>query len=423
LSPPTSRADAGRTLGICYVAIDVVVPYFSGSSTHVLEVGRNLREAGASVFVISRRLSSRQPRAENINGVAIQRVYRGIICPLPRANRSGSSASGDTQTSPGSLLYRVYLSTVLAVLGGLLAARVIKKHRLDVVIERETSFGAGAIASIITGRPLVLEVNGPRFSPISARRASKITAYSMSGIGQEFREKTHILDAGVNPEVFKPDPEGRSTVRKKYQLGDSPVVCYVGTFQKWHGMDDIVRAGRTVLDAIPQVKFLMVGPRYEATKRQAEELGVSSAFIFVGPVPYASVADYINAADIMVSPANPSMSEWTRKHGLPEQFKIFEYMACRKPVIVTAAGPMQRIVKDGETGLTIPPGDHGALANAICKLIRDPNLAGDLADKGYSMVVEKFTWSMHAQEIYQTILSAMGGLSSAGQPTSRTNTS
>jgi glycosyltransferase involved in cell wall biosynthesis len=311
------------------------------------------------------------------------------------------------QTTPKSLIYRLYLSTVLAVLGGLLGARVIKKHRLDVVIERETSFGAGAIASIITGRPLVLEVNGPRFSPISARRASKITAYSMSGIKEEFREKTHILDAGVNPEVFKPDPDGRAAVRKKYQLGDSPVVCYVGTFQKWHGLDDIVKASRTVLEAFPTVKFLMVGPRYEATKMEAEEFGVSSAFIFVGPVPYTSVADYVNAADVMVSPANPSMSEWTRKHGLPEQFKIFEYMACRKPVIMTATGPMQRVVKDGVTGLTIPPADHKALSDAICALIGDPNRAGDMAENAYNMVAGEYTWSNHTEKIYQAVLSAI----------------
>jgi len=301
-----------------------------------------------------------------------------------------------------------------------LAARVIKKHKLDVVIERETSFGAGAIASIITGRPLILEVNGPRFSSISAKRASKITAYSMGGIKQEYRDKTHILDAGMNPEVFWPNPAGRAAVRAACQLDDSPVVCYVGTFQKWHGVDDIVKASRAVLNAFPSAKFLMVGPGYEATKAKTEELGVAGAFVFVGPVPYILVADYVNAADIMVSPANPSMSEWTRKHGLPEQFKIFEYMACRKPVIVTAAGPMQRIVKDGKTGLTIPPGDHKALGEAICRLVSDPKLAGDLADEGYSMVVENFTWSRHAREIHETILSAIRESSSTGEPSRRT---
>jgi glycosyltransferase involved in cell wall biosynthesis len=373
----------------------------------VLEVGRNLRDLGASVIVISRRPSSRQPRIESIDGLAIHRVYRGIVCPLPRANRSKNPTSGDSQTTLGSLLHRVYLSTVVAVLSGLLAARLIKKHRLDVVIERETSFGAGAIASIITRRPLILEVNGPRFSPISARRASKITAYSMSGIKKEFRDKVRIVNNGVNPEVFRPDSESRASVRKMYQMADSPVVCYVGTFQKWHGLDDLVKASVTILEAFPHAKFLMVGPRYEATKKKAEELGVSSAFIFVGPVPYASVAAYVNAADIMVSPANPSMSEWTRKNGLPVQLKIFEYMACMKPVIVTAEGPMQRVVKDGETGLTIPPGDHEALAEAICKLVRDPRLANKLAWQGYAMVLERFTWSKHAGEIYQTLLSAI----------------
>ena len=415
------RGGGKTTLGILYVAVDVIVPYFSGSSTHVLELGRNLRDLGASIFVISRRLNSKQPRIEKINGVAVERVYRGVIAPLPRANHYKNLSSGDSQTTIGSLIYRVYLSSVLALLVGLLGARLIKKHRLDVVIERETSFGAGAIASIITRRPLILEANGPRFSPISAWRASKITAYSMSWIKEEFRDKVHIVNNGVNPEVFRPDSEGRTEVRNRYRLGNSPVICYVGTFQKWHGLDELVKASVIILEAFPKARFLMVGPHCESTRETAEERGVSHAFVFVGPVPYGSVEAYVNAADIMVSPANPSRSEWTRKNGLPVQLKILEYMACNKPVIVTAEGPMQRVVKHGVTGLTIPPGDHEALAEAICRLIRDPCLASDLAAQGYAMVLENFTWSRHAEEVYQTILAAMKESSAFNPSTRETN--
>jgi len=377
----------------------------------VIEVAKGLQDLGAFVAVLSRRAGSWQAKSERFQGFMIYRVYRGILAPL-RQKRGGHSGRGGRGRRRGffPLLYRTYLSTVFALCCGLLAAKLVKEHNLGVVVERETSFGAGAIASMLTGRALVLEVNGPRFSPISSRRASVITAYSYSMVGESLRSKTRIVDAGVNTELFKPDPIARLTTRERYGLGGSPVICYVGTFQTWHGVDDLVRASQLVLREHPETKFLMVGPNFGAVRHLAETSGVADSFVFTGPVRYELVPQYVNAADILVSPTNPSKSKWTRIHGPPEQFKIFEYMACRKPVIMTAVGPMQRIVTNGITGLTVPPADCEALAGAICNLIRDRELAESIATKAYVLASEKYAWLNHTKEIYDVITSTLNRL-------------
>jgi glycosyltransferase involved in cell wall biosynthesis len=406
LNTKASDHDANHVQGVCYVAVDVVVPYYKGSSTHIVEVGKNLSRMGMPVFVLSRRLGPWQRSTEYVEGIEISRVYRGMVGPLPRRS-SSVGGTEDGSSSLGSRVYRMYLSTAFALFSGLAAARIVKRHNLQAIIERETSLGAGALASLITGRPLILEVNGPRISPISIRRASRITAYSNSMVGEEARKKTTIVDAGVNLELFRPDREYRAKMREKYNLGDSPVVSYVGSFQTWHGVDDLVRASQSVIEVFPNAKFLMVGPGFGPTRRLAEEMGVSDAFIFTGPVPYNFVPQYVNAADILVSPTDPSKSAWTLKHGPPEQFKIFEYMACRKPVIATSIGPMLRIVKDGVTGITVAPGDFRALSEAIIKLTRDPKLADDLAENAYRATIERYSWSRHANEVHGIVLSAM----------------
>jgi len=246
----------------------------------------------------------------------------------------------------------------------------------------------------------VLEVNGPSYSPLSSNRARAITAYAPSMVPDKDRPKTRILDAGVNTTLFRPDPAARETIRNRFSLGEIPVVEYVGSFQPWHGVDDLVTASGEILKTCPTTKFLMVGPGYEKAKALVEELGVASSFIFVGPVPYHQVGDFINAGDILVSPTNPAKSEWTRVHGPPEQFKIFEYMACEKPVIATSVGPMQRIVRNGETGITFPPGDIEGLVQAVCTLIGNKELAKRLATCALQTVNERYTWSNHARLIY-----------------------
>jgi glycosyltransferase involved in cell wall biosynthesis len=394
---------SGTKLGICYVAVDVPIPSPRGSSTHVTEVSKNLQGLGANVVVLSRRLGSWQPKSEPIQGLTVFRAYRGILFPLE--NRRIGGASESERISVLNSLYRLYISTLLALYCGLVATRLVRKYQLHAVIERETSYGAGAIASILAGRPLILEVNGPRFNPISPRRASAITAYSYSMVSKKFKDKTIIVDAGVDTELFRPDQEAGLAIRRKYYLGESPVIGYVGTFQAWHGVDDMIHAGKFVLQSCPDAKFLMVGPGFESTQALAKKLGVDGFCVFTGSVPYDQVPMYINAADILVSPTNPSKSEWTRTHGPPEQFKIFEYMACRKPVIATAVGPMQRVVMDRITGLTVPAGNPEALSNAMCELIRDKKLAETLAAHGFAQVIERYSWLNHAKEIREVILS------------------
>ena len=393
---------------MCYVAVDVPIPSPRGSSTHVTGVAKALGSLGADVFVLARRTGPLQPSLEEFEGFTLRRVYRGIMAPLFSRSAGTPRHSGQTEDL-NARLYRFYLSTVLALYCGFLAARLIKSNKLSVVIERETSYGAGALASLLTGAPLILEANGPRFSPISARRASRVISYSYSLVGPRLKDKTTLIDSGVDAEAFRPDEVARRAIRSRLGIGDSPIIGYVGTFQAWHGVDDLIQASGRVLGRYPSARFLMVGPGFEEMERLTARMGVSAAFVFTGPVSHDVVPQYINAADVMVSPANPAKGTWTKTHGVPTQVKVFEYMACRKPVIVTATGPMQRLVRDGETGLLVPPGDSSALADAICRLLGDNGLADSMAESGYLQILEEHTWSEHAKAVLGTIRSALGG--------------
>ena len=292
-------------------------------------------------------------------------------------------------------LYAFYLSTIHALYSGLVTSKLVKKYNADVILERETSLGAGAIASFIMGRPLFLEIIGPNYSEISFKKAKKIFTYTRTMIRSKIPdEKLVFITAAADTDKFKPDCDSRLSIRKKFSLENFFVIGYVGTFLDWHGIEEIVVASRIVLKREPNSRFLMVGPYFEKMSNLALQHGVSKFFIFTGSVDYSEVPKYINASDILIAPYNPKKSVLREKYGLGSPLKVFEYMACAKPVITTAVEPITSIIKDGETGLLIPPGDAQSLADTIILLIRDVGKAEMMGKLARKEVESRYSWKI-----------------------------
>jgi glycosyltransferase involved in cell wall biosynthesis len=81
---------------------------------------------------------------------------------------------------------------------------------------------------------------------------------------------------------------------------------------------------------------------------------------------------------------------------MPSYYETFgisclEAMAFGLPVVATRAGGLPEVVEDGVTGLLVPPGDTHALAEAIGRLLRDPDLRRRLGEAGRERVLARFT--------------------------------
>jgi glycosyltransferase involved in cell wall biosynthesis len=83
-------------------------------------------------------------------------------------------------------------------------------------------------------------------------------------------------------------------------------------------------------------------------------------------------------ADLTIS-VQPSLSEALSN-------VVLESMAAGVPVVATRVGGMTEAVRDGENGLLVPPADPDALADAVCRLLDAPTLAGRLAKAGRQSV-------------------------------------
>jgi glycosyltransferase involved in cell wall biosynthesis len=397
---------------------DVVVPHYRGSSTHVYEVARHLARRGHEVTIVSRRLGRSHPRWEMLGNVNVYRTFQGVFFEPPLTTYSDHHA--DQKQGASSLvrtLYGLYLRSFRAFELGLEASRALSGRKIDVVLERETAFGAGAVLSRLARVPLVLEVIGPRISSLSLQRASLVLAYSREMVkGLVPPERLRMVSAAVNLRLFRPEPVAGEAVRLRYNLQGKKVIGYVGTFPGWHGVNELMSSMKRTLLRCPASVLFMVGPYFESAKELAMERGLEGSVIFSGPVPYESVPAYIAACDVLCAPYNPAASPRRAKEGIGAPLKVLEYMACEKPVITTNVPPIPDVVVDHENGLLVPPGDVAELSDAVVGILQDTALASRLGERGRRSVESKYSWDVFTEELISDLQKVIHGHAPARRP-------
>lgn len=349
---------------VCYVAPDVPVPGPRGSSVHVFELSKSLMKIGYKVHVVARRNSKRDLETEYVQGVTIHRIYRRMSVGEKK------DGSGGKPTAI-SRIYYLYLRTIFTIYAAFKVVAIVRHYRIGSILERETAFGAGAIASAITRRPLVLEIVGPRYSRLSVRTSRKILYYTETMLRAWVPiSKCVKVPAGVDTEFFKPDETYRKGVRDR--LGIRPedfVFGYIGTFQKWHGLETLLQATKALRESVPHMKVLLVGPDYFHYGSLSKAMGLSEVCIFPGPVPHEDVPRYINACDVMVALYDPTKEPLRKKYGIGFPIKILEYIACGKPVISTKIEIITELAKGAEGVVLTESGDIKQLTSVMEEML------------------------------------------------------
>ena len=99
--------------------------------------------------------------------------------------------------------------------------------------------------------------------------------------------------------------------------------------------------------------------------------------------------------DVAVAPYTPSENFYF------SPIKIFEYMAAARPVVAGAIGQIEELIVDGETGLLFEPGRTDRMAEALERLVRDPELKRRIGENGSSWVRRERTWTGNARKVVE----------------------
>lgn len=194
--------------------------------------------------------------------------------------------------------------------------------------------------------------------------------------------KIVVIHNGCDVQRFTPRHSAPASLRPVLGFAQSdPVLVVVGRLEPQKGHRILFEALPAILCDFPAARVVCVGEgtlRSEL-ERQVETAGLRGAVRFVGH--QANVADWLALADLSVL---PSFYE-----GLP--LAAIESLAAGRPMVATAVDGTVEVVVDGETGLTVPPGDPAQLARAIRDLLGDPLLRQKLGRAGRAKVLERFT--------------------------------
>jgi len=209
---------------------------------------------------------------------------------------------------------------------------------------------------------------------------------------------------------------------------DTPLVAVLGRISRRKGLEDFIAAAAIVAPRFPAARFLVIGePSFTSRGREivvdrtyekelarlAESLGVQSRVIFTGFRP--DVQQILPELAVSVL---PSLSE-----GLSNT--LLESMAAGVPVVATRVGGTPEVVQHSENGLLVPPADHAALAEAICRLLDTPDFAAQLGSAARRRIIERYSMPLlveNTSRIYEGVLKR--GRSAAAQndvPVLRTN--
>ncbi|NEQ68036.1 MAG: glycosyltransferase [Symploca sp. SIO2D2] len=200
-----------------------------------------------------------------------------------------------------------------------------------------------------------------------------------------------IPNLGVDESRFCPQPQPELQSQLGIQA-DEFVVGFVGRFVQEKGLLTLGKA----LAALPKKpwKWLLLGrgPLQSTLKEKAVEWGIQDRIIWIEAVPHEEVPRYINLMDTLVLPSETDYQFKTLSAvGWKEQFGhvLIEAMASQVPVIGSDSGEIPHVI--GDAGLVFPEGDVEALGHCIKQLMEQPELAQDIANRGYQRAMTKYT--------------------------------
>ncbi|MYV72601.1 glycosyltransferase [Streptomyces sp. SID1046] len=195
-------------------------------------------------------------------------------------------------------------------------------------------------------------------------------------------ERIHVVHIGADTDLWSPDPSVAEVPGRIVTTSSADVPL--------KGLVYLVEALAKLRTERPEAHLVVVGKRAAQgpVARALETYGLQDAVRFVKGITDAELVDLYRSAQIACVPS------------LYEGFSLpaAEAMATGTPLVATTGGAIPEVAgPDGETCLAVPPGDAGALAAALGRVLGDPQLRARLGAAGRERVLTRFTWAAAAK--------------------------
>lgn len=387
---------------IVYLCPDLGIPLggFKGAAAHVRGLVAAFRRAGHDVVVVS---------AGPADG-------NGLDVPVVPVTLPAVAEGLGADTEPSLRRALRHLWTNVAVEGAL--RETLARFRPRLLYER---YGPFAVAGGTLARALdldhVLEVNAPlaregaryrrQAMPEVARaleRDALAKARRIVAVSEPLRDE--LVESGVDPGRIEVVPNGVDPIlfrpygaRIRCRLRGRFVVGFVGGLRPWHGIDALANAFRA-LASDPRFHLLVVGTGPERGVLEELARDLPGRVTLAGATAHRRVPAFLRVMDVVLAPYPPL----ERFYFSP--LKVLEYMGTGRAIVASAIGQIATLIRHGETGLLVPPGDCAALADAVRRLAADERLRRRLGDRAAFVAHGEHTWDERAARILAPIAGA-----------------
>jgi glycosyltransferase involved in cell wall biosynthesis len=367
-----------------------------GSCHHFLSVVRGLRRRGHCVFVAAPRIGEPLDR----------QVGDGrLLIPLPHVRMV-------------FLVFQVLLAMCLPGLALLWQPEALMIRALP------GAYWLVALAGKLLGMRVVVEVNGIPWEEMDSRGLGRISTWVARwstrllcrcadevisvtpGISEAMRQMT-----GMAPERFTTVQNAvdvdaicagrRETIREELGLsGETFVAGFIGTFDVWHGMEELVRSIEWLDDeARAGVVYVFAGDgeRREATQAATQEYG--EAMRFPGRLSREQVRDWLAAFDIGIF---ITQDERKRRYGT-SPLKFWEYLAAGLPVLITDEPNLTPIVRENNMGLVIDEATPQAIGEALTEAYHRREELAEIGRRNAAWAKQFGSWDHACRRIERTL--------------------
>jgi glycosyltransferase involved in cell wall biosynthesis len=344
--------------------------------------------------------------------LARQLAERGdSVTVLPPRYRSALLQQGFT-TAPIPLLpWAVLRPLSYAVFSCIVGLMRAYRSRPDVVYYRWMDSPHPLLFARLVGAQCVCEVNGepvPDWSETDRRLKRRLkhwlASFALSRCDRVVvltdglrdlvvrrycvaAERVAVLPSGTDTGLFV--PQDAATCRRRIGVGlERDYIGFVGSFYRYQGLQCLLDAMAIIRRTMPSVHLLLIGDGEAALelRQQADRLGLNPCITWAGRIPYQEVPTWIGAMTLCVAPFRGDRGETS-------PVKIFDYLACGKPVIASAI-PSVSATFVQEAGIAlVPPDDPDALAQAVLAILSDPGRQACMSTTGRRFVEQGHRWT------------------------------
>jgi glycosyltransferase involved in cell wall biosynthesis len=391
-----NKIDTSKKIKNVVLVAEMTIPPISRANLRPYRLGLALRKYGYNIYMITPSKTPFQRKSFYQEGIFMNQfwgfskyLYSNIRIIVRFYHLLGSIFSIIWLQIRFFDIYFIHAWNPLAGLAAAIAGKILRKK---VYIDFTDFYSDIARTDLPLMVPILRFIE--RFILSSAEKVF-VVSNEMVNVLDRFgvkKEKLYIIPDGVDSKMFNPSINGQE-LRKKMGLENLPVIIYHGDTKHPDGVDLLLQSFVLVVKKIPDVKLLIVGggrgKYFKKLEKTIRQLKLEKSIYITGWVEHSMVPEYISISNVGAMPMRGTLN-----HNCYLSFKLFEYWAMGKPIVVSRLDAISKIVQDGVNGYIFEPENIEEMAQAYIKIFSDINKTKIMGQAGRELVEKNFDWNI-----------------------------